>query len=163
MDFPADPRCESVIGNIEIVVHLEPQPETGGVAEEPGQSQSGVGRDSALAMDDLVNPAWGNPKRSAKPVLADAQRREELFLQNLARMHRRNLLHMSPLVIMYNLDVMCAAVAPHETDPPLIIDPYTVLTLSAAGRASSRFPGGTRRSSTIELRLSMRNFRKAVF
>ena len=79
-DFLVDPRCERVVSNIEIVVHLETQPEAGGIAKEPGQPQSGVGRDRALAVNELVDPARGHPKPGAQPVLADAQGREKLFL-----------------------------------------------------------------------------------
>jgi hypothetical protein len=106
VDLLVDLRCESVIGNFEIIVHLEAKPKMGGVAKVSGQSQGGVGRDGALAMDDLIDPTGGNPKFSAEPVLADAHRREELFLQNFARMHGRNFVHILPLMIVHNLNIM---------------------------------------------------------
>jgi hypothetical protein len=83
-------------------------------------------------MDDLVDPARGNPKVFAEPVLADGQRLKELLFQNLARMHRRNFSHISPLMIVDHLNVMSATVTPDEADSPLVVDPYAVLSLSVA-------------------------------
>jgi hypothetical protein len=45
-------------------------------------------------------------------------------------------------VIVNNLNVISAAIAPDKTDSPLIVDPYTVLSLSVAGESLQSVPRG---------------------
>ena len=95
-------------------------------------------------MDDLVDPASGDPEVLAELVLADSQRLEKLLFQNLARMHGRyvlHALHVSPLVIVDDLNTMSAAIAPDEADSPLVINPYAVLPHASSAIVHGR--GGT--------------------
>src|SRR5690606_29477457 len=50
-----DPLAGLVAGAFEVVVGLEVHPEIGGGPEEAGEPQRRVGRDGALAEDDLVD------------------------------------------------------------------------------------------------------------
>ena len=65
---------------------LEVEPEFGTVAEEAGQTQGGVGRDGALAVDDLPNARGGNTNLERQGILREAQRDEKLLAQHCARM-----------------------------------------------------------------------------
>nr|VFK46611.1 MAG: hypothetical protein BECKSD772E_GA0070983_10772 [Candidatus Kentron sp. SD] len=56
MDLSANIRCRLVGSDIEIVVHLKPKPEVGGVAEVAREPKGRIGRDGALAAHDLVDP-----------------------------------------------------------------------------------------------------------
>jgi hypothetical protein len=51
-----------------------------------------------------------------------------------------------PSVVINNFDLVCISTAPHETDPPLIVDANAVLTLSSSVQ---RLQTVTRRSGQI--------------
>lgn len=79
-DFLLDAGGQDVLGNIEIVVHLEPQPETGRSSEVSGESECRIGRDTASRVHDLVDSSRGNAQILAKLILADAQRLEKFLM-----------------------------------------------------------------------------------
>jgi hypothetical protein len=49
-------------------------------------------------------------------------------------------------VIVYDFNVMGATIAPNETDPPLIVNPYAVLAFSVSGEG---FQSVSRRNAEI--------------
>lgn len=63
---------QDVLSNIEIIVHLKAQPETGRIPEVPCESQRRIGRDTPPPMDDFVDSTWGDAEITAKFVLTDA-------------------------------------------------------------------------------------------
>jgi len=58
-DFPVYPCGQCIVSYVQIKVHLEAKPETGGIAEILRQPQSRIGCNSPFAVDDLVDPATG--------------------------------------------------------------------------------------------------------
>src|SRR5882762_11056452 len=99
----------------EVVVSLQSQPESFRRAEEGCQPQCRIGRDRALAQDDLVDPAWRHPDRAGKRVLADSHRIQKFLEQHLARMNVTQLLRHAASVIVNNLDVGHSGAAPAKT------------------------------------------------
>lgn len=77
---------ESDLSLLKSEVDLEAQPKPARGPEVPGQPHSGVGGDAALAEDDLVDPARRDADLPRQPVLAQTERLEELFEQDLAGM-----------------------------------------------------------------------------
>jgi hypothetical protein len=59
-------------------------------------------------------------------------------------------------------DVLRAGMVPAEADPPLLVDPDAVLTGTISLSFSSRFPGGTRRSSRVSAASRMSSLRTPV-
>ena len=130
MDFLPD-MCSRLIGsNIQIVVHLKSKPETGGIAEVARQSECSVSRDAASPVYDLVDPARRHVQIVAQPVLAEAKRLHEFLKKDCARMDWWYPLHLSAFVVVHDLDGMGVSVAPHEADPPCVVDPYAMLSLA---------------------------------
>jgi len=121
---------KGLLGNIEIIVHLQAKPEGRGITEVGAQAKSRVCRDASFPMNDLVDSARRNSKISAKLILADVHRFEEFFEQNLAWMYRRYSFHYSTLTIINNLTMVYISILPLKTKPPLIINADTVLSLS---------------------------------
>jgi hypothetical protein len=85
-------------------------------------------------------------------VLAQAQRPDELLVQNLTGMERGELLrsHDGLLMVIHDLDAVGIPILPEETNPPLIVDPNAVLTfavtfqsLKAVGRRRLQIFKGT--------------------
>jgi len=74
---------KAVLFDLEVVAGLKVEPEPVGGREEAGQPQRGVGRDPALAVDDLVDPPPGDTDGDSQPVLGDLQRNEELLEEDL--------------------------------------------------------------------------------
>jgi len=71
---PFEGVAEVILLDFGVKAGLEVEPEAVGGAEVAGQSECGVGRDPALAVDDLVGPARGHADRDGESVLADLQR-----------------------------------------------------------------------------------------
>jgi len=63
---------QDVLGNIEIIVHLKAQPETGRIPKVPCEPQRRIGRDTPPPMDDFVDSTWGDAETTSKFVLTDA-------------------------------------------------------------------------------------------
>jgi len=68
-DFPLDAGSEGILGYIQIVVHLQAQPETGRVSEVARQSHRRVGGDAALSMNNLIDSARRDTQIPAEPIL----------------------------------------------------------------------------------------------
>lgn len=88
VDFPVDTEGAGILGESEVVIHLNAQPEGGGVAEVDGEPQGGVGGDASFPVDDLIDPARGNAQGSSELVLADVQWFQEFLKENFAGMRR---------------------------------------------------------------------------
>ena len=72
----------------ELVVALQVHPELGRRAEVLGQSYSGVGGDTALAVHDLVDAARGHADGRGEFVLGDPEPLDEVLHEDLARVNR---------------------------------------------------------------------------
>jgi hypothetical protein len=55
VDFLLDAVAGFQAAGVEVVVHLQAEPEFGGVAEVVGETQGGVGGDAPFAQDDFRN------------------------------------------------------------------------------------------------------------
>jgi hypothetical protein len=129
-DFPINSLFQLIARFFEVIIHLEAQPETGRISEVTGQSQRGIGRDSASAVNDFVDPARGDSKFGPEAILAEGHRIKEFFLQNMARMNGRNLFHGLSFMVVNNFNVVCSALMPGKTNAPLNVDPYAELSFS---------------------------------
>ena len=131
-----------VNGGIQIVIHLQPKPETCRVPEECTQAQGSIGCHSSLPMNDFINPARRNAKFPPEQVLTYLQWSHELFLEDLTRMYRgRFLSHSTLLVIVDYLNIKCVTPSPYEADTPLIVDPNAMLSLPVALENLKSIPG----------------------
>ena len=139
-DFLLDAGRQVVLGNVEIIVHLETQPETGRISEVPGESERGVGRDAAPPVHDFIDSTRGDAQIIAKLILADSQRLQKFLIEDFARVYWRDPTHDSPLVVVDNLYVIGVSVSPDEADSPLVVYPYTVLSLPLAGQSFESIP-----------------------
>jgi len=81
-------RPQSLLGQLQIMTGLHPQPEAFAEAEETAQAQIGVGTDRPPPLHDRVDAALRYADRQRQPVLTDPHRSEELLQQHLARMHQ---------------------------------------------------------------------------
>src|SRR6185437_11594157 len=112
---------------------LEIKPEVLCGSEVAGQSESGIGTDTARTVHDLVNPSCRNAELSSEPVLGDTEWLEKFRQENLARVDRcqftRGHSPQSSMVVD-DLDVMRIALAPDEADAPLVVDTNAVLALT---------------------------------
>jgi hypothetical protein len=66
---------------------LEAEPELRGIAEVPGETESGVRRDAADTKHNLVDAAWRHAYFEGKAVLAQFHRFQEFFQEYLAGMN----------------------------------------------------------------------------
>ena len=80
--------AQSLLGQLQIMAGLQPQPEAFADAEETAQAQIGVGTDRPPPLHDRVDAALRYADRQRQPVLTDPHRSEELLQQHLARMHQ---------------------------------------------------------------------------
>lgn len=129
-DFLLNPWCKRIFGNIKIIIHLKTEPEGRRISEIGGKAESRVRRDAPPSMDDLINPARRDAEVSTELILTDAHGFEEFLKQNLAGMNWRYLLHVVTSMIIHDFHVVGIPTVPFETDPPLIVDPDTVLSFS---------------------------------
>jgi hypothetical protein len=65
-------------------------------------------------------------------------------------------------MVIDNLDPFGTRILPHKAQPPLVVDPNTVLTGTASVERLSRLPGGAAKSLNSSAAWSWRNFRCAV-
>lgn len=111
-----------------IVVGLQIDPAVCVCTEEDRQTQGGVYRDTAQAMDDLVDaPGW-NANGLRQSILADAHGLEPVLQQNLSRVNEMRVSHDILSMVVNNFHVPDVSIPPDEADTPLIIDTKAVLT-----------------------------------
>lgn len=109
--------------DIEVVSRLEIEPEHLGGPEEPRQTEGGVGRDRSFPMNDLVDSPWSDAHVLGQSILTQAHRDHELLEENFAGMNGSKLaIHAVSSVVIDNLDLVRAGLAPGEADTPPVID-----------------------------------------
>lgn len=86
MHLLPDRLADGPLRLFKVVVQLQTQPETLRCPEVAREAQGRVGRDGALAEDDLVDPARRHLDIPRQPVLADSKRQEKLFKRDFPRM-----------------------------------------------------------------------------
>ena len=79
---------ESVSFDLELVAALKVEPEPFAGAEVPGEAQGCVSGDTALGVNDLVDPARWHADRDCDTVLGDPERLEILEHQDFAGVDR---------------------------------------------------------------------------
>jgi hypothetical protein len=121
-----------------------------------GKPQRRIGCDSSFATQDRDNSIKRNVDIFCEAVSTDRQRLKEFMLQDVAwmrRLHRRSPrvdhgaqidppvldvfsanAHAQASMIVAEFHIMCIAVTPSEANPPLFIDPDTVLAGSVASQ-----------------------------
>jgi len=113
-----------------VIAGLPAQPPPITEAEVPAKAKVRVGRDGALASDDVSDSLRRHTDVFGKTVLREAQRLQKLFFKHLAGRDRGEGTHYRlPSVIVDNLDVGGSAVGPDEAQAPLSIDADAVLSL----------------------------------
>ena len=81
-----DPASEQVLGQVQIVVSLQPEPELRRIPEELPQPQRGVRGDPPLLEYDLVDAPGGHTDIDRDTVLAKPHWEEELLAQHFSGM-----------------------------------------------------------------------------
>src|SRR3954468_11361980 len=71
-------------GEVQIPICLQPHPELRRRFEQSREPEGGIGGNSALAKDDLIQAVQRNAETVRGISLADAERLQELFEENLA-------------------------------------------------------------------------------
>ena len=108
------------------------------------QPQRRIRRHPALTVNDLVDAPGRNGQRLRQSVLADPERPQELFLQDLPG-ETADSLRPRPLadglVVVDDLDILCVTFLPAKAHPPLIVDANTVLSCSIPGQLLEAIPG----------------------
>src|SRR5665647_1795153 len=120
----------------EIVMGLKIQPEFGLHPEKHPQPRGGIGRNRALARDDLANAALRYSNFLSQTVLRHPQRFEKLFEQDFTRGRRWNfaLCHGTcSSMVIGDLDVPRRSITPCETDAKLVVDADAPLSNPIAG------------------------------
>ncbi len=133
--FELDLVFQMLLGYFQVVVRLQVEPELRGGAESTGQTQGGIGCDAALALNDGVDAIWRDAQGARQSVLADPQRFEEFFHQNLTGMDGRNFTdHVTPLVIVNDFNLVGVSVLPDEAQPIAVVDADAVLSFTVAAQ-----------------------------
>jgi hypothetical protein len=84
---------DGVLGYIEVIIHLETEPERCRVPEIGGQTQGCICCDASFAVNDLVYPARRNFEITPEFVLANVHWLEEFLIKNFTWMYCRYLFH----------------------------------------------------------------------
>src|SRR5690606_15655064 len=83
-DFLAQPWPEAVAFHLEVVAHLEVQPELVARAEVSRQAESRIRGDRSRTVNDLVDPPSRDADLLRQPILRELERLEELLLEDLS-------------------------------------------------------------------------------
>ena len=128
MDFFMEPVREAILYHVEIIIHLETEPERCGISKIDGQAQCGICRYTSLPMDDFIDSARRDPEISAKLVLADSHWSKEFFVQNRSWVYWCYFFHLFTSMVVHNFNTVCVSIFPLKTDSPPLINPNTVLS-----------------------------------
>ncbi len=130
-----DLAFQTLLGYFQVVMRLQVEPELRGGAESARQTQGGIGSDAALALNNGVDAIRRYAQGARQGVLADFQRLEEFFQQNLTGMDGRNFTgHFTPLVIVNNFNLVGVPVLPDEAQPVAIVNTDAVLSFTVAAQ-----------------------------
>lgn len=154
--LPAAANPTELVGNrvlccLQVVPLLQSSPELDGHVEVLGQEPSRFGADRPLAETDFIDTPDRHTDVCGQLGLTDAHGLQEVFQQNLAGMHRRQIAgpaatlievvadglgrdrHGFPLsVVVHDFDVPGIPVPPLEADAPLVVDADGVLASPVA-------------------------------
>src|SRR5450756_1253787 len=86
-DFSLQPGPQPVSPHLEVIAHLQVQPETLRRSKEAGETEGGVRRDSPLSQNDLVDAAGRHLRLLRESVLRQAEGLEKLRPKDLAGMN----------------------------------------------------------------------------
>src|SRR5262249_12032514 len=91
---------------------------------------------SALPLDNLIDPACGHANILSQAVLTNVHGFQKFFEEDFSWMNRVESVfcHGSVLVIINDLHVIDVAIAPFKTNAPLVVNANTVLALAVAGQ-----------------------------
>src|SRR5579872_5950537 len=141
-DFTVEAVAQPILLAFQVKACLQIQPESFRRSEEARQAQGRVGRDGTLSPYDLVDPAGRDANVLSQPILADAERTQELFEQYLARMDgwQSQSRHVDSSVVVCNFNIASVAVFPVEAESPLIVHANAVLTVAIAAQFFQAIP-----------------------
>jgi hypothetical protein len=132
-------RLPMTPGDFEVIEVLQIQPKLGIGVEKSRQPQSCFRGNAAAFMDNFTDAGRWNVQFEGKLVDRELQRFHEIFAQNLSGMDWGHeplsflFAHdFTLLVIINDFDAMAMAIAPSETDPPLVVNADRVLPLPPA-------------------------------
>ena len=115
--------------NLEIVVGLQSEPQFRRGTKVTREVESSLRRDSAPAVNNLVKAGRRDAQCDRECMYAEPAGLQVIFVQNFARMDRRQLEadflrhDYSPCsVIVDNFDIGCSVPFPTEAHPVLVID-----------------------------------------
>jgi len=80
---------ELIFGHVQIIVHLQPEPELRRHVEVARQTQRRIRGNAPLALDDFVNPSRRHADVQGQAVLAKGHGFEKLVQEYLARVYGR--------------------------------------------------------------------------
>lgn len=96
------------------------------------QPQRRVRRDGTIALHDFIYTTRRHADVFGKPVFGQAQRLQEVFAENFARVNGGVLFHVWVSVIIYDLNIMRPVRRPSETNAPLVVDTDRALPRTSA-------------------------------
>jgi hypothetical protein len=123
--------------NVKIEIRLQPKPKLRRCAEITGKTESCLSRYTTLPQDNFIDPPWRHTNVERQAVLAQRHWFQKFLHQNLTGVDGMKFLlahDVTPLVIIRYLDLIGIPVSPLETEPPLIVDPDTVLPCAIPGK-----------------------------
>lgn len=128
--------------NVQIISGLQVHPELGGGVEEVPQPDSSIRTNGTFAVHNLTDTDSGNVRLLCYPVLGDSGSLHVIFQVvagvngcgslsggNIREVVLSNLValdHVSFLVVVHQLYLVCMALYPLKTDAPLSIYPQAV-------------------------------------
>jgi hypothetical protein len=125
-----------VFRSFQIIGGLEIQPKPRGGMKVTRKPQGSIRRHPPALVNDLRNSRNRNVEIEGQTIHAEFERLHEFCAQNFARVDRRKsflrLSHECSLMIVDDINIVCIALAPYKAEPPLVVDPDAVLSLSIA-------------------------------
>lgn len=89
LDFPIDFLAQFLLGDFQVVTHLQPQPYRRAYAEIAGKTHRRIQSDGSPGVDDLADSDWATPISHARLSPA-SKTREQVDLQDRSlRLHSR--------------------------------------------------------------------------
>jgi len=151
-----------IFSNFQIITRLEIHPKNWSVLEVARKTQGGVRGDAAPFVENVCDARDGNAQIHRHPVHAQSQRDHELFAQNFSRMHWFDFLcHLTPLMVIHNLDLVSVTLQPHKTNAPLLVNTNAILPLAIALQRFQSVPGSAASVRISGAASSMSSFRRA--
>src|ERR1700690_3473770 len=122
-----------------LISALQVQPEMFGGPEKTGQAKGRIGADAPLFENDVIEARCGHVQAFRQFIHRHADWFQKLLAQDLARMDSPvrysfsdGAQELSLLMIVCDLNVVSAVLAPHETNPVLVVDSDAVLSATVS-------------------------------